>query len=201
MAGEPSKDSCDTVAALLDEARKTQQQQQQQQRGQNDGFKTVGKGGKVYAMGEEIPERHKRAETPFKRTDGEQGGLMPKLRVDPTEKQKDWANRKGLCVGCGLRRLPLRVQPHLQPHLSKEQAKATLNAIRYGKGGNRNPTTSDRLHRHSAPLVPPPPVEPPAGLKWLREARSGTTPEAKKKSYGGAQQRQQQDPLLTLCVR
>ncbi len=147
-------------------------------------------------MGETIPERHRRAETPFKRRDTDQS-VPYKPRVNPSDQQRDWASR-GLCVGCGGWHSVF--DPSCKARLSKEQAKATLNAIRYGKGGNRTTKANKRLHSRSSPLVPPPPAGPPgAGQKRPREAGSGITPEAKKRSHGGAQG--QQDPKLTLCIR
>ncbi len=210
------KDSRDTVNALLEAAAEHHRSSSAPSalKSQDDGYRVVGKGGRTYAMGERVPERHQRAETPFKNPDAEEYrrsrlAYRPRQALVPSDKQRDWAS-KGLCVGCGGYHSVF--DPICKARLSKEQAKATLNAIRYGDGGGRKTKQQQQQHQsaglqaRSAPLIPP--QVSGAGSKRPRESGTGTTPEAKRGTYSARtqqslqqQQRQQQDPELTLCVR
>ncbi len=208
------KDSRETVDALLAAAAQHHRRSgvPDASRVSDDGFRVVGRGGRTYAAGEKVPERHQRAETPFKNPAAEEQrrsrlAYRPRQELAPSSQQRDWAS-KGLCVGCGGYHSVF--DPSCKARFSKEQAKAILNAIRYGNGGNRKPRPQQQgsgLQARSAPLILP--QGPGTGTKRPREAGSGTTPEAKRGTNSASarlqqtqqQQRQQQDPGLTLCVR
>ncbi len=221
-------DSSSTVQALLKEARDQQQQQQKQQQDRSqggddgDGFQLVGRGGKI-KMGEKVqPLRQRlREQTPYKSRSPLDSSYAhgaapsynrpkPKLMVTPTEEQREWA-RRGLCVGCGGQHSVF--EPICKARLSVEQAKATLNAIRFSDGKNRRAPSATvtsgalgsargdpRLQTRAAPIVPPVAgADSRAGTKRPRETGTGVTPEAKKKPWSVVVG--QQDPKLTLCVR